>query len=216
MDQLTNLYKHKCEQLQEQIYRLTRQLNEVNSVLPTLGTPSLANELGYAPPVNTPPPSTTPPKPTKPATPPPKPKPEKPYPKPKIPTYPWPGAPTLPPKPWWMSDEDYQKLLRNFNPYFYFPTPSPPREGDIGWGPQGSDNYQKYLKEFEKWLNTSIQSMQSFTTEYEKKNPRPTDITSEAYARWLAAWIAALNEHNRRYRETNQPPIYYPNPNTMW
>jgi len=28
MDQLTNLYKHKCEQLQEQIYNLTRMLNE--------------------------------------------------------------------------------------------------------------------------------------------------------------------------------------------
>ena len=31
MNHLTNLYKHKCEQLQEQISILTRMLNEVNS-----------------------------------------------------------------------------------------------------------------------------------------------------------------------------------------
>jgi hypothetical protein len=31
MNHLTNLYKHKCEQLQEQINNLTRMLNEVNS-----------------------------------------------------------------------------------------------------------------------------------------------------------------------------------------
>jgi len=209
MNHLTNHYRHKCEQLQEQINNMKKMLNEVNSVLPTLGTPSLANELGYAPPVT--PPSQAPPKPTKPSTPPPKP--EKPYPKPKIPNYPWPGAPTFPPKPpFGMTDEEYQKYLRNFNPYFYFPIPKPPREGDLGWGDEGSPQYQEYLKQFEKWLNDSIKSMQSFTTEYEKKNPRPTDVTSEAYAKWFADWIKALNEHNRRYRETNKPPQYYPTP----
>ena len=31
MNHLTNLYKHKCEQLQEQIYRLTRMLNEADA-----------------------------------------------------------------------------------------------------------------------------------------------------------------------------------------
>ena len=30
MDHLTNLYKHKCEQLQEQINHLTKQLNEAD------------------------------------------------------------------------------------------------------------------------------------------------------------------------------------------
>lgn len=31
MNHLTNVYKHKCEQLQEQIYRLTRMFNEAAS-----------------------------------------------------------------------------------------------------------------------------------------------------------------------------------------
>ena len=35
MNHLTNLYKHKCEQLQEQIYNLTRQLNEADAPGPT-------------------------------------------------------------------------------------------------------------------------------------------------------------------------------------
>ena len=33
MNHLTNLYKHKCEQLQEQIYRLTRMLNEAEGAV---------------------------------------------------------------------------------------------------------------------------------------------------------------------------------------
>ena len=208
MDQLTNLYKHKCEQLQEQLNNLTRMLNEVNSVLPTLGTPSLANELGYAPPVT--PPSQAPPKPTKPSTPPPKP-PVLPYPKPRLPSYPWPGAPTFPPKPPGMSDEDYQKFLINFQPYGFFPTPKPPREGDIGWGPEGSENYQKYLKAFEQWINNFVKAMQAWTTEYERTHSRPTDITSEAYARWFAEWNRALNEYNRTYAIPR--PTYIPMPN---
>jgi hypothetical protein len=41
MNHLTNLYKNKCEQLQEQIYRLTRMLNEADTIStgsPTSGT----------------------------------------------------------------------------------------------------------------------------------------------------------------------------------
>ena len=49
MNHLTNLYKHKCEQLQEQIYCLTRMLNEVNAPLPTQGTPSVVPPNGIDP-----------------------------------------------------------------------------------------------------------------------------------------------------------------------
>jgi len=34
MNHLTNLYKHKCEQLQEQINNLTKMLNEANAPTP--------------------------------------------------------------------------------------------------------------------------------------------------------------------------------------
>ena len=49
MNHLTNLYKHKCEQLQEQIYCLTRMLNEVNAPLPTQGNPSVVPPNGIDP-----------------------------------------------------------------------------------------------------------------------------------------------------------------------
>ncbi len=35
MNHLTNLYKHKCVQLQEKIYRLTKMLNEADAPGPT-------------------------------------------------------------------------------------------------------------------------------------------------------------------------------------
>jgi hypothetical protein len=35
MNHITNIYKNKCEQLQEQIYRLTRMINEANAPGPT-------------------------------------------------------------------------------------------------------------------------------------------------------------------------------------
>lgn len=209
MTYLTTIYKHKCEQLQEQINNIKKLLNEAEATLPTIGIPSLTNELGYAPPTNTP--SQSPTKPTQP-TQPSKPSQNNQFPKPTIPNYPWPGAPRFPPQPTWMSNEEYQKLLRNFQPYSAFPTPKPPRDGDIGWGPEGSDNYQKYLKEFEQWINDRIKAMQTFTTEYERNNPRPTDITSEAYARWLAAWISALNQTNTTYNKQHPVPTYIPMP----
>ena len=49
MNNLTNLYKHKCEQLQEQINNLKKMLNEVNAPLPTQGTPSVVPPTGIDP-----------------------------------------------------------------------------------------------------------------------------------------------------------------------
>jgi hypothetical protein len=39
MNHITNLYKHKCEQLQEQIYHLTKMLNEADAPGPTQFSP---------------------------------------------------------------------------------------------------------------------------------------------------------------------------------
>jgi hypothetical protein len=49
MNHLTNLYKYKCEQLQEHINNLTRMLNEADAPLPTQGTPSLVPPSGIDP-----------------------------------------------------------------------------------------------------------------------------------------------------------------------
>jgi hypothetical protein len=49
MNHLTNLYKHKCEQLQEQINNMKRMLNEVNAPLPTQGNPSVVPPTGIDP-----------------------------------------------------------------------------------------------------------------------------------------------------------------------
>jgi len=60
MDHLTNLYKHKCEQLQEHINNLTRMLNEAdaNSVPPYPVAPWIIfdppNDPGYPLPRQTP------------------------------------------------------------------------------------------------------------------------------------------------------------------
>ena len=54
MNHLTNLYKHKCEQLQEQINNLKRMLNEAEDrTPPTQGNPAPENAPGYAPPIQT-------------------------------------------------------------------------------------------------------------------------------------------------------------------
>jgi hypothetical protein len=49
MNHLTNLYKYKCEQLQEHINNLKTMLNEANAPLPTQGNPSLVPPSGIDP-----------------------------------------------------------------------------------------------------------------------------------------------------------------------
>lgn len=49
MNHLTNLYKNKCQQLQEHIDNLTRMLNEADTPLPTQGTPSVVPPSGIDP-----------------------------------------------------------------------------------------------------------------------------------------------------------------------
>jgi hypothetical protein len=60
MNHLTNLYKHKCIQLQEQIYRLTKILNEADAPGPTQfpSEPPLLPNDEFQVPKQPPPPST--------------------------------------------------------------------------------------------------------------------------------------------------------------
>lgn len=202
MDYITRHYKNRCEILQERVNYL-KNLLEMEAPVPTEMTPAEMAEPSAI--EQTAPPSTQTPQ-TGPGL-------------PTLPNYPQPGMPPLPERPFGISEEKWQEILKNFKPFGILPKlqdpkgmDKPDKDGKYG------DVYLQYLKDIQAWINKMMGDMKTWMHNYEKDNPRPKDVSlsSEKYIRWFYEMYKEQQKHLQTWRSNNKFPQYFPRPDAVW
>lgn len=186
MNYITNYYKNLCEQRQEKIFILQKLL-EMEEPIPTV--------LNVVEPAE-------PPAPAKQNS-----EPQTPNNLPQIPTKIPSWYPQFPQKPFGMSDEDYQKLLKAFKPFgnpIKLQEESPNDYGPI---------YEEYLKNVKNWIEKMMQDMKQWVQEYSQQNPKPEGSTSSTeYAKWFNAMYQEQQKALGKWYQSHKFPSYSPPP----